>query len=199
MTNYNVVIIYNMSIPFDPPRPRPSGGGGGGAAGFTPVLFTGGWNSNAQQLGLKAVIPDVIYSNEGITPGNGTQNIPYGYSNPTAGVSYFKVSEEMAGIYTFTIMVVALAYNNEGDDDGPTVNFERFLLGRTPGNNSIPLIKPQNNNQAHVTDPKTFLFSVTTRLIAEEQMEFKWASAFALRGGNSSNPGGWMSITKVSN
>ena len=187
-----------MSTPFDPPRPRPAGGGGGGgAAGFTPVLHTGRWTSTIQQIGSRGIIPDTVVENEGITPGNGTQNIPYGKSEPSTNVSYFKVSEEMAGVYTFTVMVSANAYS-ANTDEGPTVVFNRFLLGRE-GGNKINVITSNNSNRASQTDQRTFIFSVTTRLLPEEQMEFKWGNSFTLKGGNNSFPGAWMSITKVSN
>ena len=71
-----------MSTPFDPPRPRPAAAGGGGAAGFTPVLHTGRWTTNVTQIGNKAIVPDTIIENEGITAGAGTQNIAYGVSVP---------------------------------------------------------------------------------------------------------------------
>ena len=188
-----------MSTPFDPPRPRPAGGGGGGAAGFTPVLHTGRWTSNSDQGGNKAIIPDTVIENEGITAGNGAQNIPYGVSTPNGNISYFKVSEEMAGIYTFTVSVNATAFSSTSDD-GPSVKIEKVLIGRQgPTGNSIPVIAANNNNRASQTDQHTFIFSATSRLIPEEQFEYKWTVNFKLKGNNANNPGGWMSITKIAN
>ena len=186
-----------MSTPFDPPRPRPAAAGGGGAAGFTPVLHTGRWDTNSDQLGTRGIIPNTVVENEGITPGNGTQNTPYGVSTPNGNISYFKVSEEMAGIYTFTVSVNAIAFSSTSDD-GPSIKIEKFLLGRA-GGNSIPVLAANNTNRASQTDQRTFIHSVTTRLIPEEQFEYKWTINFKLKGNNANNPGGWMSITKIAN
>ena len=168
-----------------------------GLPGFTPVLHTGRWTTSGQQLGNRGIVPDTVVENEGITPGNGTQNIPYGVSTPNGNISYFKVSEEMAGIYTFTVMLNATAYSSNYDE-GPTVVFEKFLLGRE-GGNKINVITSNNSNRASQTDQRTFIFSVTTRLLPEEQMEYRWGTSFKLKGNNSSYPGAWFSITKVSN
>ena len=187
-----------MSIPFDPPRPRPAGGGGG-AAGFTAVLHTGRWNSNTDQNGNTAIVPDDVIENEGMTPGNGTQNVPYGVSATTnqgfGNVGRLKVSEEMAGIYTFTVSVNAIA-DSASYDEGPSVQFERFLLGRA-GGNAIPVLAANNTNRAHQTDQHTFIFSVTTRLLPEEELQYKWTTSFKLKGNNAPNPGGWFSIAKI--
>ena len=169
-----------------------------GLPGFTPVLHTGRWDSNSDQLGTRAIIPDDVVENEGITPGNGTQDIPYGVSKPNDNGSLFKVSEEMAGIYTFTVQVNATAYS-ANYDHGPTVTFSKFLLGRAVGSNRINILNPSNKDGAtSQTQIYSFIFSATTRLEPEEQMEYKWGDSFFLQGGNASNPGGWFSITKIS-
>ena len=173
----------------------------GGLPGFTPVLHTGRWTTNADQLGTRAIVPDTVVENEGITPGNGTQNVPYGVSaTPSSqfgNISYFKVSEEMAGLYTFTISINAIAFSSTSDD-GPSIKIERFLLGRE-GGNGIAVLAANNVNRASQTDQHTYIFSVTTRLIPEEQFEYKWTVNFKIKGNNSSNPGGWFSIAKIAN
>ena len=185
-----------MSTPFDPPRPRPAAAGGG-AAGFTPVLHTGRFTTAGQQIGNRAIVPDDVVENEGITPGNGTQDIPYGVSKPNDNGSLFKVSEEMAGIYTITVQVNATAYS-ANYDHGPTVTFSKFLLVNGVGRR-INVLNPSNKDGAtSQTQIYSFIFSATTRLEPEEQMEYKWGDSFFLQGGNASNPGGWFSITKIS-
>ncbi len=186
-----------MSTPFDPPRPRPAAAGGG-AAGFTPVLHTGVFTTAGQQIGSRAIIPDDVVENEGITAGNGTQNIPYGVSTPNGSVSRFKVSEEMAGIYTITVQVTATAYS-ANYDHGPTVTFSKFKLVNGVGRR-IEVYYASNKDGATTQAQRySFIFSATTRLEPEEQMEYKWGNSFFLQGGNASNPGGRISIAKISN
>lgn len=186
-----------MSTPFDPPRPRPAAAGGG-AAGFTPVLHTGIFTTSGQQIGQRAIVPDSIAENEGITAGNGTQNIPYGVSKPNDSIGYFKVSEEMAGIYTFTVSVNATAYASNYEQ-GPTVTFSKFKLVNGVGRR-IEVYYASNKDGATTQSQRySFIFSATTRLEPEEQMEYKWGNSFFLQGGNSSNPGGRISIVKISN
>lgn len=194
-----------MSIPFDPPRPRPSGGGGG-AAGFTPVLFNGQWASNIQQPGYRAVIPETITDTEGITSGNGTEGTPYGWTNspnPTnvGSESYWKVSEEMAGIYTITMSYNISRY---GSESGRTDNHTppAYSIRNSITTNSRRLIAPNNNGVVNTSNEDMILqtSTVTARMFPEDRMAFTWGNTnFTLRGGNATAPGAWMSITKVSN
>ena len=185
-------------FPFSIPRRTGPAAAAGGAAGFTPVLHAGVFTSAGQQIGSRAIIPDSVVENEGITPGNGTQNIPYGVSTPNGSVSRFKVSEEMAGIYTITVQVTATAYS-ANYDHGPTVTFNKFLFGRAVGNNSIPILNTANQDGAtDQTQRYTFIFSATTRLLPEEQFEYKWGDSFFIQGSSAANPGGYFSITKIS-
>jgi len=190
-----------MSTPFDPPRPAAAAAGG--LPGFTPVIHTARWNTNSDQLGNRTIVGDDIVENQGITPGTGTQGIAYGVSVPIVNgtpintVGYFKVSEEMAGIYTFTVSVNAIAYSSSSDN-GPSIKIEKFLLGRA-GGNGIKVLAANNLGNADQTDQRTFIHSVTTRLLPEEQFEYNWTVSFKLRGNNASNPGGWFSITKIAN
>ena len=184
-------------FPFSIPR-RSNPVAAGGAAGFTPVLHTGRWTSNSDQGGNKAIIPDDVVENEGITAGNGTQNIPYGVSKPNDSIGYFKVSEEMAGIYTFTVSVNATAYASNYEQ-GPTVTFSKFKLVNGVGRR-IEVYYASNKDGATTQSQRySFIFSATTRLEPEEQMEYKWGNSFFLQGGNASNPGGRISIAKISN
>ena len=189
-------------FPFSIPR-RTGPAAAGGLPGFTPVLHTGRWNTNSEQNGNKAIIPDDIIANEGITPGTGTQNIAYGVSVPIVnGVpqdnpGYFKVSEEMAGIYTFTVSVNAIA-DSASYDEGPAVQFSKFRLVNGSGVGT-PVLAANNSNRASQTDQHTFIFSVTTRLLPEEELQYKWTTSFKLKGNNAPNPGGWFSIAKIAN
>ena len=189
-------------FPFSIPR-RTGPAAAGGLPGFTPVIHTARWNTNSDQLGNRTIVGDDIIQNEGITPGTGTQGIAYGVSVPIVNgtpintVGYFKVSEEMAGIYTFTVSVNATAFSSSSDD-GPSIKIERFLLGRE-GGNGIAVLAANNVNRASQTDQHTFIHSVTTRLLPEEQFEYNWTVSFKLKGNNASNPGGWFSITKIAN
>ena len=191
-------------FPFSiPRRSGPAAAGGGGLPGFTPVLHTGRWNTNSDQQGNRTIVGDDIIENEGITPGNGTQNIAYGVSvpiingQPSNTIGYFKVSEEMAGIYTFTVCVNAIA-SSSNYDEGPSVKFSKFILVNGSGVGT-PVLAANNTNRASQTDQHTFIFSVTTRLIPEQQLEYRWTTSFKLKGNNSSNPGGWFSIAKIAN
>jgi hypothetical protein len=189
-----------MSIPFDPPRPRPAGGGGGGAAGFTPVLFTAQWNASRQQSGSRAVEPDTILLQEGITSGNGTDNIPYGWSYSTipanAGSNtYWKISEEMAGIYTFTIRYTAERHAQyPNGEHGPPL-FKRRRAGTT----TTLIVSFYDEAFNEDADKRTmFTATLTTRLIAEDRIEMMWgAYAFTLDGGSTSSPRGRISVVKV--
>ena len=183
-------------FPFSIPR-RTNPVAAGGAAGFTPVLHTGRWNTNSNQQGNRTIVGDDIIENIGITPGNGTQNIPYGVSTPNDNVGYFKVSEEMSGIYTFTISINATA-SSATYDEGPSVHFSKFQLVNGSGV-SVPVLAANNSNQADQTDQKTFLFSVTTRLEPEQRLDYRWVTSFKIKGNNTSNPGGWFSIAKIAN
>ena len=179
-------------FPFSIPR-RTSGsgggGGGGGLPGFTPVLFTGKWTTAGQQLGTRGISPDTVVENEGVTAG-------YGKSDPNQFGSEWKVSEEMAGIYTFTIQVNATAFSSSSLN-GPTVAFEKFLLGRSPS--TIDLLVTNVIGGVSETNQRSFTISLTTRLAPEEILRFKWGLNFTLKGGNASFPGAWMSIAKIAN
>ena len=191
-----------MSIPFDPPRPRPAGGGGGGAAGFTPVLFTAQWNADRVVQGGKAIEPDTIISEDGITSGNGTDNTPYGWSydtpNSPAGKTFWKVSEEMAGVYTLTITWTAQRrYPNPSSEMiGPIIEV-REESGTT---NKIMGFKYEDAFDTTADKRMAMSATVTLRMNAEDRMRLDWGgTVFHLMGGSVNSPSGWISMVKVSN
>jgi len=186
--------------------PRRASAGGGGAPGFTPVLFNGQWASNIQQIGYRAVIPETITHTEGITSGNGLEGTPFGWTNfhtpsQTGGESYWKVSEEMAGIYTITITYNASRYasaEGRSDNSHPPPYYIRNAITASSRKIYAALANGVINtsNDDNIIQTST----VTVRMFPEDRMAFAWGNSnFTLKGGNSSSPGGWMSITKVSN
>ena len=192
-----------MSIPFDPPRPRPSGGGGGGgAAGFTPVLFTAQWNADRVQNGARAIEPDTIISEEGITSGSGTESTPYGWSYSTTPSSagsetYWKVSEEMAGVYTLTITWTA-----QRRDPNPTSAMVGPVIELRRDGADTDILFFQYDEAFNTTADKKMVFSstVTLRMNAEDRLNLQWGGyQFFLEGNSTNSPGGWISMVKVSN
>ena len=188
-----------MSIPFDPPRPRPSGGGGG-AAGFTPVLMRGDFTTDVQVGNDVRIDPDVI-TQEGITAGNGADGTAYGWSQPTGSTAtMFKVSEEMAGIYSVSFSMCVSRYGTAGGLrgekwEGPLVN--TFLLGDEGGNNKIINLTKAANYIDINSDVVTRLSGTyVARLKPEMRFQMQHNRGFTLKG---SNNGGQMSIVKISN
>ena len=187
-----------MSIPFDPPRPRPSGGGGG-AAGFTPVLMRGDFTSELQVGNNVQIDPDVV-TQEGITAGNGADGVAYGWSQPNGSdSSMFKVSEEMAGIYSVSFSVAIARYGTAGglrnaSWEGLLVN--TFLLGDEGGNlKIINVTRAANYIDVNSDDVTRLSGTYVARLKPEMRFQMKWPPGFTLKGNSN---GGQMSIVKIS-
>jgi hypothetical protein len=191
-----------MSIPFDPPRPRPAGGGGGGgAAGFTPVIFTAQWNADRQQGNARAVEPDTILLQEGITSGNGTDNVPYGWSYDgipanAGSKTRWKVSEEMAGNYTFTLTYRAQRHAQYPYEEHYSASF----ISKRGSTETRLLFQVNDKGLDEDADvKKMFTATCTTRLIAEDIMLIQWEGyPFTLKGGSVNIQYGYISVVKVS-
>ena len=189
-----------MSTPFDPPRPRPAGGGGGGGAAFTPVNFVGRFTTDQQIANNRAVVPDTIIINEGMTAGNGSDGTAYGWSELNDSISSFKVSEEMAGLYQISNIVTVSRY---GTDNGfRTSNFfglnvNAFLLGQ-PGGNNQAVITPRAEGVVDVDSDNNYISNTTAifRLTPEMRFQIAWGNAFTLNG--AFQTGGQISIVKLS-
>ena len=175
---------------------------GGGAPGFTPVNFVARFTTEQQIANNRAVVPDTIIINEGITSGNGSDGTPYGWSELNDSISSFKVSEEMAGLYQISNIVCVSRYGTANGLRTPDffgLNVNAFLLGQ-PGGNNQAVITPRAEGVIDVNSDNNYISNTTAifRLTPEMRFQIAWGSAFTLNGRSANSPGGQISIVKLS-
>ena len=177
-----------MSIPFDPPRPRPAAGGGGGGGGaFTPVVLTGVWTSDYVIGYGTEIIPDTFRIQEGIDSG-------YGYSDSRINqYGSFLVSESMAGMYQ---LALEFGSKRPSNSSGAT-NFGGMRIGyKLDGETAVGteagyLVGHDGIWSSSSTKvPETVVYTV--RLPAEAQLIIGGFSGFKMCSGST------ISIVKLS-
>ena len=172
-----------MSIPFDPPRPRPAAGGGGAA--FTPVVYTGQWTSDTIISNGTKIIPDTIRINEGSDAG-------YGMSDSrTNAFASFLVSESMAGVYQLAVYFGSLRPTaNSGADNVLPFNVALQLDGATRQDLQAYAGHTGIWSNQYTKVPETTFYTV--RLPAEAQLLIGGFGGFKMSAGAT------MSIVKLS-
>ena len=171
-----------MSIPFDPPRPRPAGGGG---AAFKPVVLTGVWTSEYVIGYGTEIIPDTFRILEGIDAG-------YGYSDTRINAfGSFLVSESMAGLYQLTIFFASkrpTANSGATNFGGMRIGFK--LDGETAVSNQSAVGHSDIWKSADTKVPTNMTYIV--RLPAESQLLIGGLTGFKMAFGST------ISIVKLS-
>ena len=194
-----------MSIPFDPPRPRPAAAGGGGGGGGA-VAFVGQYNTNKLFLSWSThnINPDTVLVNEGITPG-------YGWIDETrsgkdqAGLNYWKVSSDMAGLYEFSLTLTVSIYTKtypNGYIGFGTSRMNGPFIHYINGSTTTEWIAPKRPVFLDSEDAtEGFVFNTTTvvRMAAESELQI-WLEpngSYNILGNNTTEPGGQVSIIKI--